>query len=24
VWRDYDGDFGTDLLGEHYQTSHKH
>ncbi len=24
VWRDYEGDFGTDLLGEHYQTSHKH
>jgi len=24
VWRDYQGDFGTDLLGEHYQTSHKH
>jgi hypothetical protein len=24
VWRDFEGDFGTDLLGEHYQTSHKH
>ncbi|HTB10414.1 MAG TPA: DUF3500 domain-containing protein [Bryobacteraceae bacterium] len=24
VWRDFDGDFGTDLLSEHYQTSHKH
>jgi hypothetical protein len=24
VWRDYEGDFGVDLLGEHYQTSHKH
>ncbi len=24
VWRDYEGDFGTDLLGEHYQSSHKH
>jgi hypothetical protein len=24
VWRDFDGDFGTDLLGEHYQTSHQH
>jgi hypothetical protein len=23
VWRDYEGDFGLDLLGEHYQTSHK-
>jgi hypothetical protein len=23
VWRDYEGDFGVDLLGEHYQTSHK-
>jgi hypothetical protein len=24
VWRDYEGDFGVDLLGDHYQTSHKH
>ena len=23
VWRDYNGDFGFDLLGNHYQTSHK-
>lgn len=23
VWRDYNGDFGYDLLGNHYQTSHK-
>jgi Protein of unknown function (DUF3500) len=23
VWRDFDGDFGLDLLKEHYQTSHK-
>jgi hypothetical protein len=23
VWRDYDGDFGLDLLGEHYEKSHK-
>ena len=23
VWRDYEGDFGEDLLGEHYKTSHK-
>ena len=23
VWRDYAGDFGLDLLKEHYQTSHK-
>jgi hypothetical protein len=22
VWRDYPGDFGRDLLGEHYKTSH--
>ena len=22
VWRDYTGDFGRDLLGEHYKTSH--
>ncbi|MBI2684861.1 MAG: DUF3500 domain-containing protein [Acidobacteria bacterium] len=22
VWRDYNGDFGYDLLGNHYQTSH--
>ena len=22
VWRDYNGDFGFDLLGNHYQTSH--
>jgi hypothetical protein len=24
VWRDYEGDFGVDLLADHYQTSHKH
>ncbi|MBC3757265.1 DUF3500 domain-containing protein [Hyunsoonleella sp. SJ7] len=24
VWRDFDGDFGRDLIQEHYQTSHKH
>jgi hypothetical protein len=24
VWRDYEGDFGTDLLGEHYKESHRH
>ena len=23
VWRDFEGDFGVDLLGDHYQTSHK-
>jgi hypothetical protein len=23
VWRDFAGDFGRDLLGEHYQTSHR-
>jgi hypothetical protein len=23
VWRDYEGDFGVDLLGDHYQSSHK-
>ncbi|HEU0121330.1 MAG TPA: DUF3500 domain-containing protein [Bryobacteraceae bacterium] len=23
VWRDYNGDFGYDLLGNHYQTSHR-
>jgi hypothetical protein len=23
VWRDYDGDFGLDLLKQHYETSHK-
>ena len=23
VWREFDGDFGLDLLGEHYQTSHR-
>lgn len=23
VWRDFNGDFGFDLLGNHYQTSHK-
>jgi len=23
VWRDFDGDFGLDLLMEHYQTSHR-
>ena len=23
VWRDFNGDFGADLLGEHYQTSHQ-
>jgi hypothetical protein len=23
VWRDFEGDFGLDLLGEHYKTSHK-
>ena len=24
VWRDYEGDFGVDLLADHYQSSHKH
>jgi hypothetical protein len=24
VWRDYQGDFGDDLLAEHYQSSHQH
>lgn len=24
VWRDFEGDFGVDLLGEHYKTSHQH
>jgi Protein of unknown function (DUF3500) len=24
VWRDFRGDFGRDLLKEHYQTSHRH
>lgn len=24
VWRDFDGDFGRDLIREHYQTSHHH
>lgn len=24
VWRDFEGDFGVDLLADHYQTSHKH
>lgn len=24
VWRDFEGDFGVDLLGDHYQSSHKH
>jgi hypothetical protein len=24
VWRDFNGDFGEDLLKEHYQTSHQH
>jgi hypothetical protein len=24
VWRDFNGDFGRDLLREHYQTSHHH
>jgi len=23
VWRDFDGDFGLDLLKEHYQSSHR-
>ncbi|HYZ87218.1 MAG TPA: DUF3500 domain-containing protein [Bryobacteraceae bacterium] len=23
VWRDYEGDFGLDLLNQHYQTSHR-
>jgi hypothetical protein len=23
VWRDWEGDFGVDLLGEHYKTSHQ-
>src|SRR5262249_39654316 len=23
VWRDFEGDFGLDLLGEHYRASHK-
>lgn len=23
VWRDFEGDFGVDLLADHYQTSHK-
>jgi hypothetical protein len=23
VWRDFDGDFGTDILAEHYQADHK-
>jgi hypothetical protein len=23
VWRDYEGDFGLDLLGDHYKASHK-
>ena len=23
VWRDYEGDFGLDLLKKHYETSHK-
>jgi len=23
VWRDFEGDFGLDLLKEHYQTSHR-
>ena len=23
VWRDYNGDFGMDMLKDHYQTSHK-
>jgi len=23
VWRDFDGDFGLDLLKDHYQTSHR-
>jgi hypothetical protein len=22
VWRDFDGDFGADLLREHYEASH--
>jgi hypothetical protein len=22
VWRDFDGDFGADLLAQHYQASH--
>lgn len=24
VWRDYNGDFGVDLLADHYKTSHTH
>ena len=24
VWRDYNGDFGEDLLGDHYKASHQH
>jgi hypothetical protein len=24
VWRDFDGDFGVDLLGEHYKNSAHH
>jgi hypothetical protein len=24
VWRDYAGDFGVDLLGDHYKSSHQH
>jgi hypothetical protein len=24
VWRDFNGDFGVDLLGEHYKASHQH
>ena len=24
VWRDFDGDFGDDVLADHYRTSHKH
>jgi hypothetical protein len=23
VWRDLEGDFGLDMLSQHYQTSHK-
>ena len=23
VWRDFDGDFGLDLLKQHYETSHR-
>jgi hypothetical protein len=22
VWRDFDGDFGRDILGEHYKAEH--